>query len=92
MKIQEFEKQLKKINGSLKIVPHPTNLDMVGIYLDTVFICGAPSNEIFEEVKPEYTNKFGDRHRTIEETEAKVNQFLNRWENEEGFKDLFYEK
>lgn len=89
MKIQEFEKQLKEIDNSLSIVPHPINEDMAGVYFGSIFVCGVPSNEIFEEVKPEYQSKLGCRHRTTEETIAKVNKFLDSWKNEAGFKELF---
>lgn len=91
MKIQDFEVKLKEIDSSLKIIPHPSNEDMAGVYYSSIFICGVPSNEIFEEIRPEYKSKLGFRHRTTEETIAKVNQFLYRLKNEEGFADLFKE-
>ena len=91
MTLKDFEKQLQdEFKAKIKIVPHPSNEDMAGVYLEGVrqSICGCPSNEIYEERSPSYVNKYGQQHNSIPEVKAKVSSFLNRLENEKGFREL----
>lgn len=93
MTIKEFEKKLRdEVHDGIRIVPHPTNEDMAGVYLNDLFVCGVPSNNIYEEKKDGYTNKLGIPHATIPETMTKIARFYMRVENEEGFVDLMKEK
>lgn len=88
MKLQpDFEEMLKALDPNLNVIPHPTNEDMAGIYLDKVYICAVPSNNIFEEINIGYIDRSGVRHRTIPEAVAMVKNFLKQWEDPE-FREL----
>lgn len=89
MLLAEYEKHIKNtIDSNLRVVPHPHNDDMAGIYWKNAYICAIPSVKIFPDIKPEYQDKFGHRHRTIPEAESKIKSFMFRLNNEEGFYEL----
>jgi hypothetical protein len=89
MTLNNFEESLKEINQDIHITPHPNNSTMAGVYYLNNYICACPNGEVFEDVRPNYQSDIGHRHATLEEITAKVKSFLHRWENEEGFKDLY---
>lgn len=85
MKIEEFESELRQLNADLSIRVSPNNVEMSGIYWRGLYICGIPSNEIFDEERREYKNSAGHVHRTRLTAIAQVKQYLHRIENEPGF-------
>jgi hypothetical protein len=85
MKIQDFEKELKKIDDGFEIKTNPNFLDMAGVYWRGNYICGCPSGEIYDEIKPLYQNSAGYRHRTRLEVLAIIQNYLDRIKNEKGF-------
>ena len=87
MKIEEFEVELRELNADLSIRVSPNNPEMSGIYWRGLFICGIPSGEIFDEVRPDYKNSADHVHRTRPTALAQVNQYLWRIKNEPGFED-----
>lgn len=82
MTLNEYQSDLKKINEHLKIIPHPVNTDMAGIYWKEIFITGIPSKNIYPDVKKEYTNDYGIPHKTTEVATAQVKAWLLEIENE----------
>lgn len=77
MTLKDFELKLKlEIHPDLQVIPHPTNLDMAGVYFRKAYLCGMPSNNIYEDKKSGYTDMFGIPHVTIHEVEGKVRHFL----------------
>lgn len=92
MRLNDFEQEIKKIDPNLRIVPHPSNDDMAGVYYQDMFVCGCPSNDIFPERKEGYTNKLGYPHVTTVHVTAKIHSFIHKLRNEEGFYELMTEK
>lgn len=85
MKIEQFEKELKELDSSFRVVPHPSNPTMAGVYLGSLYVCGIPGGEIFNEVRPDYKNEHGHVHKTREQALAQIGHYLWRIKNEPGF-------
>lgn len=92
MLLQDFEKKLKSLNPDLRIVPHPSNKDMAGIYFREAFVCGIPSHHINEEKTKTYTNMYGDPHASIPETMAKIKGFFMELDADKDFYKIITEK
>lgn len=86
MKIQEFETKLQQIDSRLRIVPHPSNEDVAGVYCEEMFIITVPSKEIYEDTRRSYTDIYGRPHRNSKDAEAIVNNFLERIKEPEYLK------
>jgi hypothetical protein len=78
MTLDTFELKLKEIDPRLKIVPHPSNDDVAGIYCEDMFVTTIPSREIYEDSRKTYTDKFGRVHRNSIEAEGISRTFLER--------------
>lgn len=76
MKTCDFEKQLKEINEHLNIKPAAVS-DMEGIYYDSIFITGIPSQNIYEEHNENYKNDLGTPHKIISRAISDVNLWLS---------------
>lgn len=85
MKVSAFEAELQSINPDFSIRVSPNNPEMAGIYWRTLYVCGIPSGDIFDEVKKEYRNSVGIIHRTRVEALAIAKRYLYRIQNEPGF-------
>lgn len=83
----QFEAELKALNPDLSVQISPNNPDMAGIYWRGIHICSIPSGDIYDEVRPDYKNSADHVHRTRPAALAQVNSYLNRIENEPGFKE-----
>lgn len=93
MTLHEFEQELRReVHDEVRIIPHPTNEDMAGVYLNGMFVCGCPSKNIYDEKKQTYTDNFGTPHATKSEVYAKLARFYIRVQKEDGFVDLMKEK
>lgn len=94
MKKNELELRLKEIDENIVIndlSKYDVN-DVCEVAYNyngrSINICACPANEIKEEVDPDYKDEFGRRHRTLGEVISLAENFINRWNNEEGFKEL----
>lgn len=89
MTLQEFEKELKEnVHSDVKIIPHPTNTDMAGVYVNGMFVCGCPSGNIYKDKRKDYTDAYGRTHATTKDVYNKLARFYMRLQNEPGFVDL----
>ena len=79
MTTQNFQNQLKEVNEHLNIRPAAVS-DMEGIYYQDVYICGIPSNHIYEESRLDYKNEMGTPHKTTVTAKAQVENWLSRIE------------
>jgi hypothetical protein len=77
MTIKQFELELKEINENINIRPSAVS-DMNGIYYKDVYICGIPSDNIYEEVRYEYKNEMGTPHKTSTVAKGQVENWLSR--------------
>lgn len=80
MKTKDFELQLKEIDENINIRPSAVS-DMEGIYYKDIYICGIPSNNIYEETKSDYKNELGTPHKTTLVAIQQVNQWLEEKED-----------
>ena len=94
MKKNELELRLKEIDKNIVIndlSKYNVN-DVCEVAYNyngrSINICACPANEIKEEVDPAYKDEFGRRHRTLGEVIILAENFINHWNNEEGFKEL----
>lgn len=89
MKTREFVEQLsKELNQELSLVQNNNYPSMASIYWNGQQVCSVPSQEIFEEHNPAYSNEGGYAHRNIPTAKAIIISFIERWNNEDGFKEL----
>lgn len=86
MILQDFENHLKTIDQRLRVVPHPSNDDVAGMYCEDMFIGTIPSREIFEDVRSTYTDKYGRPHRNSKDAELLAINFLERIKDPEYLK------
>lgn len=91
MQLPQFDAELKKIDAKLGIIPHPVNTDMAGIYWGGVYICGIPSNDIYDDRKENYRDAMGNVHRSRTEALGQVKSFLWRLQNEPDFLEAMTE-
>lgn len=92
MKTKLFIEELsKEIGEELSLVQNKNYASMASIFWKGQQICSVPSDEIFEEHNPAYQNEGGYAHRNIPTAKAQVISFIDRWNNEEGFKELMTE-
>ena len=85
MKIEQFEKELRELDAGFRIVPHPNNPTMAGVYLGSLYVCGIPNGDIYDEVKADYKNEHGHVHKTRATALAQISDYLWRIKNEPGF-------
>lgn len=88
MKIADFELELKKIDENFKIVPHPVNQDMAGVYYKDRYQFAVPNGEIFEQTNPSYTNGEGKVHRGAEDAIAMAKNYVYKLENDPEFREM----
>jgi len=87
--IPDFENELKALDPKLEIRTNPNAPDISGVYWDGYCAyVGLPANEIFDEKNPNYTDHYGQVHRTRPVVLEMVRSFLNRIENDKEFVDL----
>lgn len=97
MTIKEFETRLQSIDPLFTIVQHPNNPELAGVYYDrnvenkTGFVVTVPALEIFEDANPSYQDSTGHAHNWASKVEFVCKEHLRRMEEEEGYKELFYE-
>ena len=92
MKTKLFIDELsKEIKENLTVVDNKNYPSMASIYWNNQQICSVPSDEIFEEHNPSYANELGYAHKNIATAKAQVINFIDKWNNEEGFKELMTE-
>lgn len=91
MLIKDFETQLQtNVDKSINFREHPVNKDIVGIYYGDIYTETAiPANEIHEEKNENYTDNFGTPHRGSIEAEARLRDFVHRYNTEEAFRELY---
>jgi hypothetical protein len=93
MKTIDFIKQLsEETKQELSLVQNRNYPSMGSVFWNSQQICSVPFNDIFEEHNPSYSNEAGYPHRNIETAKAMVISFIDRWNNEDGFKELMTEK
>lgn len=85
MKIGAFLAELKQLSPEISIRVAPANPEMSGVYWRDLYICGMPSNDIFDDVKRDYKNSAGIPHRTRPVVIAQVKKYLWRLANEPDF-------
>lgn len=88
MKISEFELELQKIDANFKIVPHPVNQDMAGVYYKNRYQFAVPNGEIFEKSDPSYTNGEGRIHRSMEDALAIATKYVFDLNNDPEFRAM----
>lgn len=89
MTIQEFELKIKaEIHPDLKIVQHPVNLDMAGVYFREAYLCGVPSQNIYEVKNPGYVNAVGSPHVSYPEVIGRIQMFLNEMKKDDELYSL----
>lgn len=87
MTIKEFEKKhLKPISPHLWVKPHPLEKDVAGVYFKDIFIQTVPPNDIYDEHKPNHTDAYGFPYRTIPFVMAKVNQAMEKMNDDDYLK------
>jgi hypothetical protein len=86
-----IEELSKELGEELTLVQNKNYSSMASIYWKGQQVCSIPSGEIFEEHNPSYQNELGHAHRNIPTAKAQVISFIDRWNNEEGFKELMTE-
>lgn len=78
MTIENFEKKIQlEINPELRVVPHPVNGDMAGVYFRQAYLLGVPSHNIYEEKNLGYCNAYGEPHTTIPVVVGRIRNYLN---------------
>lgn len=67
MKIEDFEKQIKKdIDPDLTIRVNPNHEDIAGVYWNDIFIgVSVPPKEIREKVDMKYVDQLGNPYKSI---------------------------
>jgi hypothetical protein len=94
--IEKLNEKLDLKDNKLSLKENKNIRGVGNIFYEGVEICPCPLEEIFEDYRENYTAVFpGDRyvpHPTQSIIEAKVIQFIDKWNNEEGFKDLMLGK
>lgn len=88
MTINEFEAQLKEMDANWRIVPHPTNQDMAGVYYLNRYQFAVPNGEIKEEPDPSYRNLDGRQHRSASEARAIAAKYLHDLANDPEFRAM----
>lgn len=91
MDIPIFENELKTIDPHIRIVPHPLNTDVCGIYWNNAYIGAIPNGQIYDEKKEGYKDNAGYTHKTRPEAIAQVKSFLWRLQNEHDFLETMTE-
>jgi len=90
MRNKEFEAKLQKISPKINFRQHPVNKDIAGIYYGDVYTETAiPSGEIYPEKNENYLDLFGYPHRGSIEAEARIKDFVNKFENDKEWRDDF---
>lgn len=93
MKTKEFVEQLNtELKENITLVQNSNYPSMGAIYWNGQQVCSIPFNEIFEEHNPGYTNEAGYPHRNMATAKAQIVAFIDRWNNEDGFKELMTEQ
>jgi hypothetical protein len=78
MTLDIFEQKLKEIDPRLRIVPHPSNEDVAGIYCEDMFVITIPAKDIYEDVRKNYRDRYGRVHRNSVDAEGITRTFLER--------------
>lgn len=86
--IPDFELELKAIDDGFDIKINPHHLEMAGVYWQGIYCFAVPGMEIYDEVKNDYVNSVGLRHRTRPEALALAKNYLQRLKHEKGFVEL----
>lgn len=93
MQTKEFEKELKKIDERLEIVPNPNRKGLANIKLDGKDVCPIPDGEIKEEADPDYyytfPNGMSARHKSRPEALSMVQSTLEYIKTPEGNEVFF---
>ena len=77
-----------EVDSTINFREHPVNKDIVGIYWGDIYTETAiPSQEIFEERNPSYTDLFGFPHRGSNEATARVKMFIERFNTDQEFRN-----
>ena len=100
MLTKDFIEQLNKefnLDTELLTVRENKNVPGLGnIFLGKAEICPIPLNDIYEERKDDHFIVFNDGRKILHpssiEIKSKIILFLDRWNNEEGFKELMTEE
>ena len=85
MKTADFELELKAIDPDIRLVPHPSNADMAGVYYKHVYLFACPNGDILPTRDGNYKNSEGHVHRSAEEVRAMTERWIWRFKNEPGF-------
>jgi hypothetical protein len=91
MELSQFEQEIKEIDKDLRLVPHPTNTDVVGIYWRSIHVGSVPAGNIYDERRDDYQDAMGYKHKTRPEAIAQIKSFLWRLDNEEDFLETMTE-
>lgn len=89
MNTKDFEALLQKdIDPTINFRAHPVNKDIIGIYWGDIYTETAiPAEMIYPERQENYTDLFGYPHRGSIEAEARVKNFIERFNSEPDFKN-----
>ncbi|MFA5185366.1 MAG: hypothetical protein WC551_02675 [Patescibacteria group bacterium] len=91
MEISQFETEIKELDKDLRLVPHPHNTDVVGIYWRSIHVGSIPSGNIYDEKRDDYQDANGYKHKTRPEALAQIKSFLWRLDNEKDFLETMTE-
>lgn len=97
MKTKDFIDSLaKKYESNLTIKENKNIPGLGNIFYNDFEICSCPFEDIYEEVRPNYTVTFpGDfvmQHPSMDMIEAKINNFITRLKTDTDFSDLVNNK
>ena len=92
MKTKEFITNLSlELGKELELRDNKNYPSMATVWWNNQQICSVPSQDIYELIRPEYQNEEGYVHRNMPTAKAIIISFLDRWENEAGFKEMLLE-
>lgn len=93
MKISDFEKEIRKLDPRLSIIPNPNRPGLANIKLDGRDVCPVPAEEIKDEADPNYTYVFPNgmmgRHNSRADALHKIQQVLDYIKTDEG-REVFF--
>lgn len=96
LQTKDFIEQLNKELGiTLTLVQNKNYPELGNVFYNNGEICPVPFNTINETLIPTYTIDLGGKtvpHPGMDSVKSKVITFIDRWNNEDGFKELMTEK
>lgn len=89
MTLKDFERRIQtNIHPDLRIIPHPVNTDVAGVYFRDAFLCGMPNHNIYERKNENYCDAYGTPHATYPDVEARLWNYVNEMKKDNTFYDL----